>query len=243
MMTIIVDDQKAQDFSFNCANAFGSKRIICLLFYGSNAFNRAERPNSDYDFYLLLDKYQSKDKRLLKALTKSVDFELDLTYQYLVDLETVRWENYQLGNHGLFYMLNFAQSITLLGTNVFQRKLVNLESMPIKKSIMFQIQEYFWRLDNWHLKEADPTRLRENYTKYINRIISDMLLLNGDICFSEINRHKYCDTAKLIKSAGYFSNETIRLVHAVFIKHKNSLQSLLKLQRALYEDFLRQYKK
>jgi|GEM_PF-7072039 len=229
------------DFAQLVTKIFGIERVVCLLFYGSNAFNRSERKSSDYDFYLMLDSFQTGDYKKLKRLTKDFTVNIDLTFQYLADLETRGWSNYQLGNHGLFYILNFSQAITLLGHNIFQRKLIGLNSESIIKSVLFQIQEYFWRLDNWSLKEPNKQLLVDEYKKYLIRIITDILLLKEDISFSEINTHRYEDTAKLMEYKNYFSNSTKKIIKETFISKNYELEKLQLLQRSIYQDYLNLY--
>lgn len=219
---------------------FSKERIICILFYGTNAFNRSESKFSDYDFYIMLDKYFKEDDILIKKLASSFpDKIMDITYQYLEDLEKIGWQSYQLGNHGVFYMLNFAQSILLYGYNIFQRKLILIDNEKLRESILFQIQEYFWRLDNWFLKENENALLYSKYKKYIIRILVDILLFNGDISFQEINVKLYKEIIQLIKLKPYISNETKqKLKELYFVDNATDIYEFRELKRLIYEDYL-----
>lgn len=46
------------------------KRALCLIFYGSRAFNINVHKDSDYDFVLVLDKYKQSDLKLLNQILK-----------------------------------------------------------------------------------------------------------------------------------------------------------------------------
>lgn len=221
-------------------NLFPPERVICLLFYGSNAFKRSEHRSSDYDFYILLNKYESGDTNNLKDVVSCFNEgkTIDLTYQYLEDIERVGWDSYQLGNHGVFYILNFAQAITLYGTNVFQRRLSQLHSNLITDSIMRQIQEYFWRLDDWIIKEEWNENLISKYKKYLIRIAYDFMVSKADISFAEINSYKFHEIADLASTKDYFSSNTKQVLKDVFHSSYENISNFLALKRSLYEDFI-----
>lgn len=243
-MSEIISPKVEQEFVQKVQDLFGKDRIICILFYGTNAFKRNDKEASDYDFYIMLDHFTQEDDALFKNLVNQFGYiSLDLAYQYLSDIEKRGWRNYQLGNHGVFYILNFAQAKLMYGYNIFQRKLVLLERSHLNKSILNQIQEYFWRLDNWYLKELSQNILEENFKKYLIRICIDILLLNGDISFQEINQSEYKDIALLAQDKAYFSSRTKDLFISCFddqIK-ENTIASLRDLQRSVYEDYLNLY--
>jgi len=221
-------------------NLFSKDRIICILFYGTNAFNRSESKFSDYDFYVMFDKFLKEDDILIKQLINLFpNLNIDITYQYLEDLEKIGWQNYQLGNHGLFYMLNFAQSILLYGYNIFQRKLILIDNDKLRESILFQIQEYFWRLDNWFLKEDENELLYSRYKKYVIRILVDILLFNGDISFQEINVKLYKEIIQLVNIKPYISDETKQKLKEIYIiNNKPNIYEFRELKRLIYEDYL-----
>jgi len=221
-------------------NLFSKDRIICILFYGTNAFNRSESKFSDYDFYVMFDKFLKEDDILIKQLINLFpNLNIDITYQYLEDLEKIGWQNYQLGNHGLFYMLNFAQAILLYGYNIFQRKLILIDNDKLRESILFQIQEYFWRLDNWFLKEDENELLYSRYKKYVIRILVDILLFNGDISFQEINVKLYKEIIQLVNIKHYISDETKQKLKEIYIiNNKPNIYEFRELKRLIYEDYL-----
>ncbi len=221
-------------------NLFSKDRIICILFYGTNAFNRSESKFSDYDFYVMFDKFLKEDDILIKQLINLFpNLNIDITYQYLEDLEKIGWQNYQLGNHGLFYMLNFAQAILLYGYNIFQRKLILIDNDKLRESILFQIQEYFWRLDNWFLKEDENELLYSRYKKYVIRILVDILLFNGDISFQEINVKLYKEIIQLVNIKPYISDETKQKLKEIYIiNNKPNIYEFRELKRLIYEDYL-----
>lgn len=221
------------------ATAFG-KRIVCLLYYGSNAFPQKSRSKlSDYDFCLVLDRYKEKDISKLKEITKDYN-GIDLTLHYVEDLDELGWNNFQHGNHGVFFLLHLASARTLLGVNVFSRKIPYINRQNVIDSLERQIIEYFWRLNHWYLSELDESKLAVRYKKYLIRIAQDILVAKGDISFSEIN---VINNRKLIEdfvcSQSYFSTKTKKYFLELLKERplKPPFRVLNRLRETLYRDF------
>ena len=191
-------------------------------------------------------------KEITKLKSNNKNTKVDLTFQYLDELEKKGWNNYQLGNHGLFYLYNFSQSICIHGINIFQRKLIETDYYLVKKSLLFQIQEYFWRLDNFYLKTNNNIKIQNHYIKYLIRIVCDILLFSSDISFSEINIYNNNAIADFIQEFNYFSIQTKSQINKIFNSDSINLTEidvvidvkvLQKLQRFLYLDYLELYQK
>lgn len=220
-------------------------RIICLLYYGSNAYNRDIKKNSDYDFCLVLDKRKSKDLGEIRKVTRDF-FKIELTLHYLEDLEQDGWENFQSDNHGVFYLYHFASTKAIIGDNIFARKIHLIQTNNIIASLRRQIIEYFWRLDNnIFILPDEELEKSDIFRKYTVRIIQDLLIVEGDISFLEINQINYSDFFnKFVKDKGYIQNRTKKLLQNVINREKNlSVDDIIELREALYEDFRRIFKK
>ena len=215
---------------------FGN-RIVCLLYYGSNAFNKDINSDySDYDFCLVLDKYDSKDLINLKKIISKYN-RIDITLHSLFDLELIGWSNFQHGNHGEFFLLHLANSKIILGNNIFQRKLSIIDYSNIKKSIKTQIIEYFWRLDHWYFTVKNENELNIKFKKYLIRILQDILLYKGDISFFEINTinsQEFIDN--WIDDKNYISIETKKSLMKI---NQNSykVEYYVYLKTLIYNDF------
>ena len=229
-----------ESFKGDLLGLYGEKRIVSLLFYGSQAFNRSQSRYSDYDFYLLLDSPKANDALVGRDFVQRLD-SIDITIQYLDLIEARGWKNFQFGNHGIFFLLHLASAITLHGTNIFQRKLTIIEPSKIRQSLFAQIEEYFWRLNHWFLTIKDEEWLLSQYKKYIIRIIEDILLLFGDISFAEINTLTYQEIiCSFLATKGYFSSETKKLAINSYASNTELLQ-LNKLLHLLNYDYLKIY--
>jgi hypothetical protein len=227
-------------------SSFGN-RVVCLLYYGSNAFPEKKKSLlSDYDFCLVLDKSKSKDLEKLKEITSSYR-GIDLTLHYLNDLEDRGWTNFQHGSHGAFFLLHLASARTLIGENIFARKTAFLDKRIVRDSIEHQITEYFWRLTHWYLLEMDENKLCDLYEKYLIRIAQDMLAARGDISFDEINTMSHKDiVTKFIAKKRYFSKKTIKFFMDTITKQRKkslSFSYFNNLRDSLYNDFKRDFKR
>ena len=126
---------------------FFNDRIICLLYYGSNAYNRDIKKTSDFDLCLVLDKRMPNDISKIRKIAQTFS-KLELSLHYLADLEEDGWDNFQSDNHGVFYLYHFASAKAIIGDNIFLRKIHLVQKADVIASLKRQIIEYFWRLDN-----------------------------------------------------------------------------------------------
>lgn len=213
------------------------KRVVSLLYYGSNAFASKQRSEfSDFDFCLVLDRRHPKDLLRIKRLTTKSN-GIDLTLHYLDDLEAIGWNRFQHGNHGTFFLLHLASAKTILGVNIFARKIPVLENADIKESLVRQIIEYFWRLDHWYFEGNDAKETVRKFRKYLIRVAQDLLVSQGDISFEEIN---HLDSDKFITdyiaNKKYLSKST-KTGFNHLRSDKATIDDCIKLKISLYEDF------
>ena len=222
-------------FSDALKATFGEKRIVCLLHYGSSAFENGNlHESSDRDFCLVLDKPRKTDLCKLRFLCLSHN-NTDLTLHYLNHLEDSGWGNFQHGGHGLFFLLHLASANVLLGENIFARKLMYLSTRDVNESLRRQIIEYFWHIDHWLTTVADDLELQPKMQKYMIRIAQDILAMHCDISYQEINTcNKRVFAAKYMRDKSYFSRRTKELFGKIF---SLSNTQLVELRWRLEHDF------
>ena len=215
-----------------------TNRIICLLYYGSHAYNREIKPTSDFDLCLVLDTRKTKDLNKIREIIKPFS-QIDLTLHYLDELEQDGWENFQSDNHGVFYLFHFATAQTIIGDNIFSKKLNLIPSTKVIASLRRQIIEYFWRLDNAIFSLSNEELIVSDiFRKYSIRILQDLLVARGEISFTEINQINYTDFYdKFIKNNTYIHDQTKHLLNAIIHKEINSVNDIIKLKELLYKDF------
>lgn len=228
-----------KDFIIEIQNLFSIDRIKTLLVCGSRVSILSNRNVSN--LYLLLDQYEPTDEGRLRNLLGQFGASINLTYQYLSDIEARGWLNFQLGQNGLSCILNFANAKTLLGNNVFQCKIISIDCNKLKESLLAQIQEYFGKLDNLSLNFKYDFELAENYKKLLLEIILNILLYKEDISFLDTTNS--CEEIlQIVFDKNYFSNATKSRLKDIFF-YEISLPILLsELKRFLYLDYLEFYK-
>src|SRR4030042_6673573 len=101
-------------------NNLPKDRVICLLGYGSSLSDSKNLPK-DYDFLLLLDKYDQKDYELLKKVKNNLS--LDLFIDYWEYINQRGFDNYQRGRHGTYFIPILATAKCLLGKNIYKENL------------------------------------------------------------------------------------------------------------------------
>jgi len=215
-----------------------NKRIVCLLYYGSNAYKREVKKSSDYDFCLVLDQRLPNDLNKIKSITKKL-FKVEMTLHYLDELKKDGWNNFQSDNHGVFYLYNFASAKSLIGDNIFLRKMHLVKSDEVIASLRRQIIEYFWRLDNCFFTLSDENLVKSDIIrKYSVRIVQDLLLICGDISFFEINEINYSKFFyKFVENKEYFQNDTKALLIKLINNDNILVEDLIELKEKLYQDF------
>lgn len=226
---------RSHTFTDSILKSFEEARIVCLLFYGSSAYkNDNHTGNSDFDYCLLLKSRQPDDHILLRELCLAHP-SVDLTVHYLDILESQGWSKFRHGNHGVFFLFHLASSKTVIGTNVFARKVVHLDSRAVKESLEAQIVEYFWRLDNWFFN-IDSKELIIKFRKYLTRVAQDILAMKGDISYFEINgfnKSKFHEV--YIVDKPYFSKRTKQLFE--LLPTTGSIEVISELREKLEYDF------
>lgn len=238
-------------FRVEATNTFGD-RIRWAGFYGSRAFLRSS-DNSDYDFYVLLDSEGERDQEQLRRLGGATT--IDLTFQYQNELAIVGWQNYRLLNHGSFYILNWATSITIIGDNPFERIAMELPDMPrrhvnlLKLDIRNQTHEHFDRVRHRYIKDDDLESLITFYRKYLIRVVTNVLLFHGAITYRDIHYSSYNNVVSRAVQTSHFSERSRAILWELFIEDdarasnapSEKVPIYHKLMRSLAVDRLRLY--
>lgn len=235
-----MDEFNSVVFKNKLIELFWEERVLCLLFYWSNAFNRAERKTSDYDFMAVFDSYHEWDIEKIRMLLtyKPLWVTVDFNYQYLEDIERKGWNNYQYDNHWQFYVLNFSESVLLHWSNIFREAISKIDKQRMQSSLLYQIQEYFQRIDTYTMHfQWSNEEIMLFYRKYLTRIIIDMLLFMDKINFMQINIFKPMDiyyTIEKLPSYSHFTKEYYKKL----VNSDIDIDGLLALARSAYDDYL-----
>ncbi|HAG07961.1 MAG TPA: hypothetical protein DCK87_00050 [Desulfotomaculum sp.] len=214
---------------------FGKNRIICLLRYGPKTrFDGT--PPADFDFLLLLDKFQSKDYLLLSFFKKlNLPIEIFVDYRDQIILRGIK--NYQRGRHGSYFFKILASADTLLGRNFYKENEGKLDKNKIKSDLLYRIEEYFYRIQKSIVNEEDPSK--GDIEKYLGRIVTDLLLVTGDIQFSDMHKYHYTKVmSDMLSHSNTMNRDIVELIAKFQSNSKINIDLLGKLVGVLYEQYL-----
>jgi len=110
------EKNKISEFTTRLDTVF-KKRVISLIFFGSQRYKRS-KIGSDYDLYLVLDKYNQEDVSNIRKIVNEIKIHLDLTIQYF-DQMSLDPNDFQDGSMGCFALDYLSLGKCLLGTNIF----------------------------------------------------------------------------------------------------------------------------
>ncbi len=218
---------------------YGKDRVVDFLFYGSGATNKNTTQDSDLDFYLLLDLPHDDDLIKLRACLQSYNI-VDISLQYKSIIEVKGVKNFQHGNHGTFFFKYLATAQSIIGNNYFLNKLNFLDKHKEEQSLLFQIEEYFWRLNKSYLYSSDD-KWKIFFRKYIMRICIDMMLIENNISYSDINMYSHLEIIeKYIAKSQIFSSKIKKLLFIQYSDIKSN--HWLEIKTELYFNYLQLYK-
>lgn len=184
-------------------------RVVSLVGYGSYFFNRSHQ-DSDLDLCLLLDTRNNDDLTKLSTIINNQSSNtIDITVHYLDEIEKKGWENFHHGTHGIFFLNHLAAAMVLLGDDIFARKAMQVPTVKYRESIIAQIDQYIDRIQVEVIKS--PQVSSDYYRKYFTRVMTDMMLLDSDISYREINKSSAVDIMNNhIMKSKIFSSSTTR---------------------------------
>jgi len=219
----------------NVISLFDKNRIICLLRYGPKTkFDGT--PPADFDFLLLLDKYQNKDY-LLSSLFKKLNLPVEIFIDYKDQIISKGIKNYQRGRHGSYFFKILASADTLLGRNFYKENERKLDKRKINSDLLYRVEEYFYRIQKSMINEESSSK--KNIEKYLGRIVTDLLLVTGDIRFSDMHKYHYTSVmSDVLKQANVINADTKRLVAKFQSKLDIDIDLLGRLVGVLYKQYL-----
>lgn len=213
---------------------FRNNRIICLLAYGSSICYSPKMKPKDYDFLLLLDKYNKSDYKILKRITNKYHIELFIDYWDYIKRKG--FDSYQRGRHGSYFVPYLALAKCLIGENIYQQSVKIIPIKTIKKDLLYRIEEYFYRIQKLYIyKDKDASNVTK---KYISRICIDLLLYANEMSFEEIYTIHYEEVIhKKVMHSNIFDQNIKAQLSKLFLRMNTNL--LLETIGSLYEVYLK----
>lgn len=200
-------------------------RIVCLIVHGSSLFYplNEKAPDSDIDLELILKESQPDDYLVIKEIIKQAKKRAECQLRYLNEIEVA--ENLIfISEYKLFMYFAYANSVCLIGHNVYQEIIKQIPKEKIKKSFITSAQIYFKDVRKSFLKGASPYLVNKN----IIRVLVDIGMAEGFIDYHDLGLKDFLQQEK---------NLFIGLII------KNYSQYLTKQEVAILKEFINKYEK
>ncbi len=215
---------------------FGKRRIICLLQYGPKTrFDGS--PPADFDFLLLLDKYQNNDYLLLSRF-KKLGLPIEVFIDYRDQIISKGVKNYQRGRHGSYFFKVLSSADILLGNNFYKENENQLDNNKINLDLLYRVEEYFYRIQKNVIN--DKRSNKNEIEKYLGRILTDLLLVTGEIQFHDLHNYHYSSImSNILKSSGTINTHTKNLILKFQSEPSLDINLLGKIVGLLYKQYLK----
>jgi len=215
---------------------FPKDRRICILAYGSTVFRQTNSDFTDVDVTIILKDPQPDDSEVLKRCTDQYP-SLDLTFQYLSDINFDTPDAYQFGNHGVFYVKMFASARLLDGRNIFRTLTDRITDEAYNESLRRQVKEHIWRvLINKARNGSDSTAFQQYARKYLIRIMQNLYFLSSGIDYEKFKDLSWPKWMDLFSKDSVFSETSIFLGQQIYRDSVSVSGPYSALLHSLYED-------
>jgi len=245
-MKIRNQEQAVLEFKNAVLNIFKRSRIISLVYFGTRAFNINNNDESDYDFMLILDKYNASDSWKIRSLVnkdelKSLD--LNLNFLYLDDISIRGSKNFQLRSVLLSLYEYLACAKILVGENIFIKDPLALSSSEIVDEFKFKIQEYYGRCDKLFAQKMSERDLYLRLTKYIRDITRFFFIMKGGMTIKDMANYSYSDMFDMALTKEIFSPTLLKKLPVLLEPYlgKESVLGVERVRRLVYEEYLSTY--
>ena len=215
-------------------------RVVSLVGYGSYSFNRPH-DNSDVDLCLLLDTRKRQDLVNVRNIVASNNSHIDITIHYLDEIELRGWDNFHHGTHGVFFLHHLANSIVLSGDDIFSRKSVQVPVGRYKDSLVSQIYQYIDRIQIQLMH--DTSMSVDFFRKYLTRTMIDMMLLEFELSYREVNTNSAVDLMNNFISTSAIFSDSSKEFHEKIMKQDADLDDISTSLQYIVADFQKQLKR
>jgi len=188
---------------------FNKDRIICFLKYGPKEKFDGSSPE-DFDFLLLLEKYQKEDYSKLSSI-KKMNLPIEIFIDYKDQIISKGIENYQRGRHGSYFFKILSYAETLIGNNYYKENQDKLNESKINFDFLYRIEEYFYRIQK-NIINIENIKKPE-IEKYLGRILTDLMIIKKEIEFKDMHTSHYTHIIyNKLKSTNIIDNNTKDLI-------------------------------
>lgn len=228
------EENKITEFTHRLDIVF-KKRVVSLIFFGSQRYKRS-KIGSDYDLYLVLDKYNKEDITKIREIVDNISIDLDLTIQYFNQM-SLDPNDFQDGTMGCFALDYLSLGECLLGTNIFIDYKKNVREVEYKKSLLRKINEYAYR----YRRELTTLGLENDYLlkftkKYMSRIIIDIFLYWKSYPLSKLRFMNVDEVLALALTHEWFSDISLE-----FPKEDSQFEEIISQRHIIFESIYNKF--
>lgn len=223
---------------------FDPKRIVSLLYFGTRAFDINIHEDSDYDFFLILDKYDSEDLQKLREIVdkeRLKSLNLNINFLYFSDIQARGKENFQIHSvlDSLYEYLFVAK--VLIGKNIFKEDPFYLSKEKSFKEFSFKIQEHHGRCDGLYFLGLSDNETYIKLAKYIRNMVKFFLIMREKITIQDMAKLSYEKMFEIAGKNNIFPESIIKKLPILSVSYSGDkdLQKIERLRRLIYEEYLR----
>ncbi len=166
-------------------NNFG-KRIIFLGLHGSSRHSSLE-PNytSDIDLELILNTVKPEDMETVKEIISTVSVKVECQIRSIYEITDTHSLIYKT-EYKIFMYHAYANSITLIGKNIYKNLLGEFTNKQYKDSLLINIQLAWKDIRKYFLANKEPTEIN----KLVEVFLFDVLLYINQIDYRDLDKKK-----------------------------------------------------
>ena len=193
----------------------------------------------DIDLCLLLNTRDHNDLTILHdIITASKNSHVDITVHYLDEVERWGWENFHHGTHGIFFLHHLANAMVLRGSDIFARKSAQVPIQKYKESLISQILQYIDRIQVQVIHDSSVPI--DYFRKYLTRTMVDMLLLESEISYREVNTNSAIDVMKSFIGVSKVFSDKSKELHEKVMTQDVSRKDISNALQYVVSDFQEQ---
>ncbi len=163
----------------------------------------------------MLDEFNDQDYLLARRI-RDLNLQVEIFIDYKKHILLRGIENYKRGCHGTYFIYILASAKTLLGSIFFSDQASHITQSKARADLVDRVEEYFYRIQKTILN-GEPEAASNITVKYIARILTDLLLLNNDIDFDQMNTCHYSEIIRSkISDSNLFTENQVSQIQKLF---------------------------
>lgn len=163
-----------------------SKRIIFLGLHGSSRYSSlAPNYTSDIDLELILDTVKPEDIVIVKEIISEISVKVECQIRSIYEIGDTNSLIHKT-EYKIFMYHAYANSITLIGKNIYKNLLGKFTKKQYKDSLLINIQLAWKDIRKYFLANKKPTEIN----KLVEVFLFDVLLYSNQIDYRDLDKKK-----------------------------------------------------